>query len=291
MFNVAANKPEYEGISGVSCCFATFVSSIDCQHKSFLLRSNTVEWRASEGRGGERVKKRVRIKPIRIRGLCATGAEQRNKQEEKGLMRGKHRRMGGKLTYHLNSKEHRYISERIADMMENLAPLYRRHYGSNLLTHMRNKHMEPTEPRPLIQHPDVVAHTGIVLEGTVPQYLDWIWTHRHLEVTSSFTVESRDAKQVFEGGWGCKTELVLSGCQICTSIQDHRELVDDMCRHITGNSGGKLACWDCPTAFPVFIQHPYNAPVCLATASHQEQTRWTNILRAATQHQSSGIVL
>ncbi|XP_022611517.1 protein Niban-like [Seriola dumerili] len=197
--------------------------------------------------------------------------------------------MGGKLTYHLNSKEHRHISERIADMMENLAPLYRRHYGSNLLTHMRNKHMEPTEPRPLIQHPDVVAHAGIVLEGTVPQYLDWIWTHRHLEVTSSFTVESRDAKQVFEGGWGCKTELVLSGCQICTSIQDHRELVDDMCRHITGNPGGKLACWDCPTAFPVFIQHPYNAPVCLATASHQEQTRWTNILRAATQHQSSAL--
>lgn len=43
---------------------------------------------------------------------------------------------------------------------------------------------------------DVVAHPGIVLEGTVPQYLDGIWTHRHLEVTSSFTVESRDAKQV-----------------------------------------------------------------------------------------------
>lgn len=145
--------------------------------------------------------------------------------------------------------------------------------------------------------------------------------------------------QVFEGGWGCKTELVLSGCQICTSIHEHRELVDDMCRHITGmlfkpainllaagrqkevyivaivlfcsnkhtlmcvhicvfvcmnasgKSDGKLACWDCPTAFPVFIQHPYCAPVCLATASYQEQTRWANVLRAAAQHQSSGGVL
>ncbi|XP_039663084.1 protein Niban 2-like isoform X2 [Perca fluviatilis] len=197
--------------------------------------------------------------------------------------------MGGKLTCHLNSKEQRYISEHIADIMEMLAPLYRCHLSSNLLTHMRNKHMEPSEPRPLIQHPKVVAHGEFVLEGTFPQYMDGIWTHRHLLVTNTFTVESRDSKQVFEGGWGCKTELVLSGCHICTSIQDHCELVDDMCQHIKGKSGGKLACWDCPTTFPVFMQHPYSAPVCLATGSHQEQTRWANILRAATQHQSSAL--
>ncbi|CAK6968382.1 protein Niban 1-like isoform X1 [Scomber scombrus] len=199
--------------------------------------------------------------------------------------------MGAKFTCGLNSKEHRYISEHIADIMEKLAPLYRHHLCSNLLTHMRNKHIEPTEPRPLIQCPDVVAHAEIMLEGTLPQYLEGIWTHHHLQVTNSFTVESRDTKEVFEGGWGCKTELVLSGCQICTSIQEHRKLVDDMCQHITGKSDGKLACWDCPTAFPVFIQHPYCAPVCLATASFHEQTQWANILRAATQHQSSGLPL
>ncbi|XP_026159610.1 uncharacterized protein LOC113128472 isoform X2 [Mastacembelus armatus] len=170
--------------------------------------------------------------------------------------------------------------------MEDFAPLYRRHYSSNLLTHTRNKHMDPSEHRPLFQRPDDVARAGIVLEGTLPQYLDGIWTHRHLQVTSDFTVESRDAKEVFKGGWGCKTELVLSGCQICTSTQQHCELVDDMCRHITGKSGGKLACWDCPTAFPVYIQHSYTAPVCLATSSLQEQTQWANILRAAMQHQS-----
>ncbi|XP_078124733.1 protein Niban 1-like [Sander vitreus] len=62
-----------------------------------------------------------------------------------------------------------------------------------------------------------------------------------------------------------------------------------MCQHIKGKSGGKLAYWDCPTAFPVFMQHPYSAPVCLATGSHREQTRWANILRAATQHQSSAL--
>nr|XP_046263473.1 protein Niban 1-like isoform X2 [Scatophagus argus] len=197
--------------------------------------------------------------------------------------------MGGKFTCYLNSKEHRYISELVVDIMETLAPLYRRHLSSNLLTHMRNKHMEPTEPRPLIQHPDIVAHAGTLLEDTLPQYLDGIWTHRHLQVTNSFTVESRDSKQVFEGGWGRKTELVLSGCHICTSEQKHRDIVDDMCPHITGKAGGKLACWDCPTAFPVFIQHPYSAPVCLATGSLQEQRQWANILRAAAQHQSSAL--
>ncbi|XP_051241069.1 protein Niban 1-like [Dicentrarchus labrax] len=195
--------------------------------------------------------------------------------------------MGGKLSCHLNSKEHKYISEHIADIMESLAPLCRHHLSSNLLTQMRNKHMEPTEPRPLTQHPDVVAE--ILLEVTLPQYLAGNWTHRHLQVTNSFTVESRESRQVFEGGWGCKTELVLSGSHICTSLQEHQELVDDMCRHIKGKSGGKLACWDCPTAFPVFIQHPYSAPVCLATGSYQEQTRWANVLRAAAQHQSSAL--
>ncbi|TDH15985.1 hypothetical protein EPR50_G00014640 [Perca flavescens] len=168
--------------------------------------------------------------------------------------------MGGKLSCHLNSKEQRYISEHIADIMETLAPLCR-----------------------------VVAHGEFVLEGTFPQYMDGIWTHCHLLVTNTFRVESRDSKHVLEGGWGCKTELVLSGCHICTSIQDHCELVDDMCQHIKGKSGGKLVCWDCPTTFPVFMQHPYSAPVCLATGSHQEQTRWANILCAATQHQSSAL--
>ena len=43
---------------------------------------------------------------------------------------------------------------------------------------------------------EVVAHVGIVLEGTLPQYLDGIWTQRHLRVTNSFTVEGRDSKQV-----------------------------------------------------------------------------------------------
>lgn len=43
---------------------------------------------------------------------------------------------------------------------------------------------------------DVVAHAGIVLEGTLPQYLDGIWKHCHLQVTNSFAVESRESKQV-----------------------------------------------------------------------------------------------
>lgn len=123
---------------------------------------------------------------------------------------------------------------------------------------------------------DVVAHAGTVIEVTLPQYLDGIWTHRHLQVTHTFAVKSRESKQVrteirepsapwptsgsvtvawsahcmscvcvcgwmwlwmlqvFEGGWGCKTELVLSGCHICTSAQEHRKIVEDMCRHING---------------------------------------------------------
>ncbi|XP_047435065.1 protein Niban 2-like [Mugil cephalus] len=197
--------------------------------------------------------------------------------------------MGGSLTSHLNAKEHKYISEHIADTLENLTPLYQHHYCSNLLTHLRNKHTEPIEPRPLIQHADVITHAGIVLEATLPQYLNGVWTHRHVQVTNNFEVESREASEVFEGGWGCKTEFVLSGCHICTSIHEHCGLVDDMCRHITGKSEDKLACWDCPTEFPVFIQHPYMAPVCLATASSKEQAQWANILRAATQHQSSAL--
>ncbi|XP_037830770.1 protein Niban 1 isoform X2 [Kryptolebias marmoratus] len=195
--------------------------------------------------------------------------------------------MGARFTCQLNSKEHNFISECVADILDDLTPLYKHHYCSHLLTHLRRKHTEPTEPRPHIQHTDVLTHGGIVIEETLPQCLDGIWTYCHLQVTSSFAVESRNAREVFKGGWGCKTELTLSGCHICTSVPEHRELVYDMCRHITGRFRDKLACWDCPTAFPVLIQHPYSGPVCLATASYEEQTRWANILRAATQHQSS----
>lgn len=52
-----------------------------------------------------------------------------------------------------------------------------------------NQHVDPA-----LQ--EVAAQAGIVLEGTLPQYLDGIWTHRHLQVTNSFTVESRDSKQL-----------------------------------------------------------------------------------------------
>lgn len=122
---------------------------------------------------------------------------------------------------------------------------------------------------PVLQ--DVVAHARTVLEVTLPQYLDEIWTHRHLQVSNSFTVKSCESKQVqaeihllpdlhmvlplkphlhivcpcvcvcrcgcdlmlqvFEGGWGCKTELVLSGCQICTSVQEHCKIVEDVSTH------------------------------------------------------------
>ncbi|KAI4833002.1 hypothetical protein KUCAC02_015936 [Chaenocephalus aceratus] len=173
--------------------------------------------------------------------------------------------MGGKLTCHQNSKERRHISVHIADIIEMFTPLYQRHLSSNLLIHMRNTHIEPiSEPRPLIQHPDVVAHAGIVLEGTLPLCVDGIWIHCHLRLNNSFTLESHDSKQVFEGGG----------------------LVDDMCRHIKCKSGKELTCWDCPTAFPVFMHHPYRAPVC---PGHQEQTRWANMLRAAAQHQSPAL--
>ncbi|KAM4603308.1 protein Niban 1-like [Polymixia lowei] len=197
--------------------------------------------------------------------------------------------MGGRHTHHLNSRQRRYITEHIAGIVEDLAPLYQRHYSSNLLGRLRNKHIEPAAPRPLILRPDAFPHGEILLEGTLPHYLDGTWRHCHLQVTNRFTVESRNAKEVFRGGWGCKKELILSGCQICTSIQEHCALLENMCKHITGKSGGKMAFWDCPTEFPVFIQHPYSAPVCLATASHQEQTQWANILKAAIQHQSSAL--
>lgn len=59
---------------------------------------------------------------------------------------------------------------------------------------------------------DVVAHAEIMLEGTLPQYLEGIWTHRHLQVTNSFTVESRDAKEV-------QTEIqdLICSCFFCCS--------------------------------------------------------------------------
>ncbi|XP_021174399.2 protein Niban 1 isoform X1 [Fundulus heteroclitus] len=196
--------------------------------------------------------------------------------------------MGGRLS--LTSKEHNYVSaERVNDILDNLTHHYKRHYCFHLLKHLRRKNTESSEPRPLIQRADVLPHGGIITEGTLPQCMDGIWTYCHLQVCSNFAVESRNSREVFEGGWSCKTELVLSGSHICTSVPEHCALVCEMCQHVTGKSDERLACWDCPTEFPVFIQHPYGNPVCLATGSREEQTRWANVLRAAVRHQSSAL--
>lgn len=79
--------------------------------------------------------------------------------------------------------------------------------------------------------------------------------------------------QVFEGGWGCKTELGLSGCHICTSIEEHRKLVDNMCQHIKGmqllfivyRQSEHMHCCGCSI---LFKQTHFNVCSCLCFCVH-----------------------
>ncbi|KAJ8362912.1 hypothetical protein SKAU_G00117430 [Synaphobranchus kaupii] len=143
----------------------------------------------------------------------------------------------------------------------------------------------PEAPAVLLQH-DSAAGGEVMLEGTLLQYLHGKWRKRHLQVTRSFAVESRDSREVFEEGWKCHRDFTLTGCQICTTIREHRYLVEDACRHISGPEG-KMPFWDCPTEFPVFIQHQYSAPLCLCVESRETQRLWAQILQRAVQHHST----
>lgn len=65
---------------------------------------------------------------------------------------------------------------------------------------------------------DVITHAGIVLEGTLPQYLDGAWTHRHVQVTNNFGVESRDASEVKTSDLQCTWLSDYTPTSICVYI-------------------------------------------------------------------------
>ncbi|XP_036389471.1 protein Niban 1-like isoform X2 [Megalops cyprinoides] len=197
--------------------------------------------------------------------------------------------MGALQSRHLDARQRKNLSGHTTVMLREFSSHFRRQLCAGILEQQQNDVglKEPAGTPTLLHQQDSVTGSKVILEGTLQQYLDGKWRRRHLQVTKSFAVESRDSKEVFEGGWERRRDLNLSGCQICTTIQEHRLLVDETCRHIKGRRGGKMPFWDCPTDFPVFIQHPYSAPLCLCAESREAQRLWARHLQRAVQHQSS----
>ncbi|KAG9328082.1 hypothetical protein JZ751_016607 [Albula glossodonta] len=197
--------------------------------------------------------------------------------------------MGGLHSSYLSAGHRRKLSERTAAIMRDFSSHFRRQLGAAVLEQAQwdaGLREAPGSPAALLEH-DPELGSVPMMEGTLLQYLDGKWRMRHLQVTQSFAVESRDSREVFEGGWECRRDLILTGCQICTTIQEHRLLVEDTCKHISGKRGGKMPFWDCPTEFPVFIHHRYCAPLCLCAETREAQWLWARLLRRAVQQQST----
>ncbi|XP_035258810.1 protein Niban 1-like isoform X1 [Anguilla anguilla] len=197
--------------------------------------------------------------------------------------------MGGLQTSHLGPAQRKNLAGHTAAVLKEFSSHFGRQLGTAILERAQEEaglRETAGTPAVLLQQ-DPVAGGEVMLEGTLLQYLDGKWRKRHLQVTRSFTVESRDSKEVFGGGWECHTDFILTGCQICTTVQQHRHLVEDACRHISVRPRGKMPFWDCPTEFPIFIQHQYSAPLCLCVESREAQRLWARLLQRAVQHQST----
>ncbi|KAJ8384626.1 hypothetical protein AAFF_G00199580 [Aldrovandia affinis] len=117
----------------------------------------------------------------------------------------------------LGTRQHKTLAGHTTVVLNDFSPHLRRQLSAALLEQVQNEAgLRETAgcPAVLLQH-DVVAGGIAMLEGTMMQYIDGKWRKRHLQVTRSFAVESRDSKEVFEGGWGCRRDITLTGCQIC----------------------------------------------------------------------------
>ncbi|XP_015204365.2 protein Niban 1 [Lepisosteus oculatus] len=196
--------------------------------------------------------------------------------------------MGGLHSGHLDARQRKHLAGYTGAVLKDFAPHYQRQLPVALLEHIQEEvgHRKGCDTR-LLHNPDAVSGSDVVLEGNLQVFQDGKWRERHLLVTKEFAVESRDSKEVFEKGWECKTTLILTGSQVSTSVEEHCRLLDTMCQHIKGSQGGKMPFSECPTEFPVFIHHPYLAPLCVATNSKETQLQWQRVLQSVVLHHST----
>ncbi|XP_018583432.1 protein Niban-like [Scleropages formosus] len=145
--------------------------------------------------------------------------------------------MGTLISRHLDAKDRKYLSGHTARVLRDFSSHLHLQLNAALLEREQS-HMglrDATGRQTVLQQHDTWRGGEVLLEGTVLQYADGSWRARHLQVTKDFTVESSNSSEVFEGGRPRGTPIVLSGSQICTSVREHRLLLDTACQHITGD--------------------------------------------------------
>ncbi|MBN3299623.1 NIBAN protein, partial [Amia calva] len=196
--------------------------------------------------------------------------------------------MGILQSGHLDARQRKHLAGHVEAVLKEFAAHYRRQFAASLLERVRDEvEQRESQGTRLLQQPDALPGKEVVVEGTLLQYQDDKWRQRHLSVTKDFAVESRDSKEVYQKGWECKSILILTACQICTSVEEHCHLLDIACQHIPGSWNGRSPFGPCPTDFPLFLHHPYRAPLCLCARSAEGQREWLRVLQSAILHHST----
>ncbi|XP_058864170.1 protein Niban 1-like isoform X1 [Acipenser ruthenus] len=187
--------------------------------------------------------------------------------------------MGVFHSSYLDAKQRKYLAGRTVAVLKNFIPHYQRQSAAAYLEHVRNEvEQRGGEPTQLLYSQDAVPPGEVLREGTLLLFQDHKWKERHLQVTRDLTVECYGSKEA-------RSTLLLSACQICTSPQQLHLLLEESCHYTTG--GGELPL--CPSEFPVFLLHPYCAPVCVCARSREDQRGWHRVLGSAVRHHSSAL--
>ncbi|KAL4648748.1 protein Niban-like, partial [Arapaima gigas] len=140
--------------------------------------------------------------------------------------------MGGWFSGHLSTRDKKYLSGHTATVLRNFSSHLYPQLCAALLereqVHMGLKDTPRTQT--VLLQREASPGGEVLLEGAVLLYLDGLWRRCHLQVTAGFAVESYHSSEVCEGCPLSKTNMVLAGSHICTSVQEHHRLVEMACQ-------------------------------------------------------------
>ncbi|KAJ1172757.1 hypothetical protein NDU88_004599 [Pleurodeles waltl] len=197
--------------------------------------------------------------------------------------------MGGGHSQQPDVEQRRYLRGRTEAVVKTFIPYYHRQVAVAILRRLwsegepQGRHSQQLMQCQVWRSPEARFHQGSLLyfkEKTRK------WKERCLAVRGDYTLEWEEEKPVQAKCGLSKACSSLSGYKLATSLQEYARLVGAFCQSRTV---GSSADWlpSLPTAFPLFLYHPFCRHYYFCCSSAESQHAWKCALQEGIRHHNT----
>ncbi|XP_069460108.1 protein Niban 3 [Ambystoma mexicanum] len=200
--------------------------------------------------------------------------------------------MGGGYSKQPDVAQRRYLRGRTEAVVKTFFPYYQRQVAAATLRRLWREAETPGGPsRQLLQcqiwkSPGERLHQGSLLYFRENSRK---WQEGKVAVRGDYTLEWFEDKLVQPKGDQPRECASLSGYQLVTTFSEYTELVDNFCRVLTVGSSDKglNPLTSLPTAFPLFLYHPFRKHLCFCCSTAESQHTWKCTLLDGIRHHNT----